>query len=276
MEINFPLTSDRYLKLAPLRQNGAGYPTSQLQKGLILIAGGQVLAEEGVGFGVPLLMCGLKTIFPGSIEWVGWRENREATVVYRLNLEERLSGRNRQRLLSSSLYQTKYRLEDIYRRFPAARRTLTALSNVLRWGFGWHTIYEYAGCDYPLLAHYTVDDRLGIVAVELDFSELPLEGVTEIVVMNEQGAHHFDSYTDSSGLSLQGEAIGSWEEVTAQSASFLSRDYKLAFTLPQVEGGRLFRGRELTGSRLAWAGFGYSFSPTCKGVAYRLKIEQLP
>jgi len=276
MEITFPLSSNVSLTLAPVTRNGAPYPTSQLQKGLILVSDGQELAEEGVGFGVPLLKFGLKSIFPGAIELADWKESQEITVVYHLNLEERLTSRNRRSLQSASLYRIKHRLEDIYRRFPVTRQLLITLSNVLRWGFSWQNIFEFAGCDYPLRVHYTVDSQMGNIVADLDFSKLPEHGLTEAVVMNEQGAHHFDSYADSNGVILQGRAIGSWEEVTAQRASFLSRGHKLAFTLPQVEGGRLFRGRELIGSRLAWAGFGYSFPPTSQQVSYTLKVERLP
>ena len=276
MEITFPLSADALLKLAPVAQNGAGYPTSQLQKGLVLISAGQELAEEGVGFGVPLLKFGLKTIFPGAIELSDRKESQEITAVYHLNLEERLIGRNRQSLQSVPLYRIKNRLEDLYRRFPVTRQFLTALSNVMRWGFSWQNIYEYAGCDYPLRVHYTVDSQPGILGVELDFSKLPEHGLTEVVVMNEQGAHYFDTYTDSRGTLLQGEAIGGWDEVTAENASFLSRSHQLIFTLPRIEGARLFRGRELIGTRLAWAGFGYSFAPISQHVAYKLKIERLP
>ena len=66
--------------------------------------------------------------------------------------------------------------------------------------------------------------------------------ITEVVVMNEQGAHHFDLYRDSSGTLLRGKEIGCWDEVTAERASFISETHRLAFTLQQVKGARLFGG----------------------------------
>jgi hypothetical protein len=275
MEIPIPHISDACLKLAPVAENRAGYPTSQLQKGLVLIANGQELAEEGVGFGAPILKIGLKPIFPGAIALADSKGSQEIKTVFRLNLEETLIGHNRRRMRSESLYRIREHLAEAYRRFPATRRSLTALSNGLRRGFGWQSIYEYAGWDYPVKVHYKFDWQAGFIAVEIDASELPQEVVTEVVVMNEQGAHHFDTYADSSGALLSGEAIGSWEEVTADRASFLSRTHRLAFTLSQIEGARLFRGRELVGSRLAWAGFGYSFPPIRQRIAYTLQIERL-
>lgn len=276
MEIPIPYLSDAYLKLASVGENHAGYPSSRLQKGLILVANSQELAEEGVGFGVPVLKFGLKPIFPGAIVLAGWKEGQELTAIFRMNLEERLASQTLGKVHSQSLYRIKEHLEEAYRRFPATRRSLTALSNGLRRSFGWQNIFEYAGWDYPVIVHYRFDWQARLISVEVDSSALPQEVVTEVVVMNEQGAHHFDTYTDSSGALLYGEAIGNWEEVTADSASFLSSAHRLAFTLPQIEAARLFRGRELVGSRLAWAGFGYSFPPTRQCFDYTLQIERLP
>jgi hypothetical protein len=49
-----------------------------------------------------------------------------------------------------------------------------------------------------------------------------------------------------------GEAIGSWNEVTAERASFISRAHRLAYTIQQIDGARLFRGR--VSSIRAWPG----------------------
>jgi hypothetical protein len=152
---------------------------------------------------------------------------------------------------------------------------LTALSNTLRSVFGWQTTYEGSEQNHVVKVVYTVDSQAGVIAVDVDATYAPLGGVTEVILMNEQGAHYFDMYADSSGLLLQGEAIGSWSEVTAERASFFSSAQRLAFTLQQIEGARLFRGRELIGSRLAWSGFGYCLPPTSQRFAYTLRIERL-
>jgi hypothetical protein len=94
--------------------------------------------------------------------------------------------------------------------------------------------------------------------------------------MNEQAALTFDRYQDTSGILLQGHEIGCWDEVHAREAWFESTAHRVAFRLCQVKGARLFRGRELVGSRLAWAGFGYSFSPSNQTFRYELRIEKRP
>ena len=282
MDITIPLFSEICLKIGPVITNGEGYPTSRLQKGLILISNGRELAEEGVGFGVPVLKLGVKTIFPGEIELACLEEGsrQEIAAIFFMNLEERLIRQSLGSIKSRSLYWIKNHLADIYRRFPAARVPLTAISNTLRSSFGWQTTFEEAGCNYEVKVNYTIDSQAGAITVDVDATGVPEDGapkngVTEVILMNEQGAHHFDTYSDSSGVLLRGEAIGSWEEVTAERASFLSSAQRLAFTLQQVDGARLFRGRELIGSRLAWSGFGYCLPPPSRRFSYTVGIERL-
>jgi hypothetical protein len=120
---------------------------------------------------------------------------------------------------------------------------------------------------------YSVERETGKVFVEMDTSDLP-SGITEVVVMNEQGASHFDMYQDASGISLSGEEIGCWDNVTALEASFESSIHHVAFRLGNIKGAQLFRGRELIDDRLDWAGFGYSYPPSMKTFQYVMKIER--
>jgi hypothetical protein len=96
-----------------------------------------------------------------------------------------------------------------------------------------------------------------------------------VAVMNEQGARPFDCYRESNGISLRGMEIGTWDEVTAEEASFISTAHGLGFSLRQVPGARLYRGRELIGDRLAWSGFGYSIPPTVTRFTYDLRIGRV-
>ena len=78
------------------------------------------------------------------------------------------------------------------------------------------------------------------------------------------------------GASLQGAEIGTWDEVDAAAASFVCAAHRVAFSVGQVPGARLSRGRELIGSRLAWSGFGYSVPPTARRLSYGVRIERTP
>ena len=236
------------------------------------------LAEEAVGFGLPVLKQGLQTIFPGNIElelmhrdsiWV-------VTAIYTMNLMEKIARPGTASLKSKYLYTAKNYLAALIRQFPPARTPLTALSSGLRRLFGWETTYEDAGVRDEVRMVFTVNQSLGSLLVKVDTAALPRQAVTEVIVMNEQGAQPFDQYRDSSGTCLSGKKIGCWDEVAAEEASFASSTHRIAFSLHRVAGARLFRGRELIGSRLAWAGFGYSFPPTARGFSYTVRFEKLP
>ena len=253
------------------------YPTARLQRGWLLINAGQELVEEAVGFGVPVLKRGLQTIFPGEVELAsaGSGAIREVTARFRLNLEEKMARPGAASVRSRWLYALKNLLAAVIRQSVLLRDPLSALSNMLRRTFGWETIFEASGFDASLAVVYRVDAQTGVIRVDVDTGDLPESGVTEIIMMNEQGARPFDWYRDSGEISLRGSAIGCWDEVTAEEASFVSEAHHLAFTLRQVNGARLYRGRELTGTRLAWAGFGYSFPPTAAKISYEIRIERL-
>ncbi len=293
-----------------------GYPTGRLPKGLVLLDGGEDLAGEGVGLGVPILKRGLQTVFPGGVE-VSWRHDGaawELEAVYDMCLVERMVkvGGDSRLVTSRALYAAKDALAALHRRFPRLRGLLTATSLGLRRRFGWTTAYEDAGFHLPVTVRYairvaedaradipggiadagepgrrqsrTTDDgepgrrpsgrELARLAIGLDLTGLAGRGFTEIVVMNELGARHFDRYEDSDGRVLRGGEIGTWDEVTAAQASFVSTEHHAAFSLGQVEGARLWRGRELVGSRLAWTGFGYSLRPDRSAFSHELRIER--
>ena len=254
------------------------YPTGSLQRGLLLFDHGLGLAEEGVGFGVPILKRGIETVFPGSVELSCERSGTRLrlTAAFEMDLVERLARPGAGSVSSRSLYAVKNSLAALHRRSPALRGALTATSNAVRRSFGWVTTYERVTSAGTLPLTYTVSEGEGDVAVTLDLCDLRRDVVTEVVVMNEQGARHFDRYVDESGVSLRGAEIGTWDEVGAARASFVSVAHRVAFSLGQAEGARLHRGRELIGGRVAWSGFGYSVSPALSTFRYELEVARVP
>ena len=272
-----PLFDGLSLLTDPSRR-ATGYPTARLQKGLLLADRGHSLAEEGVGFGVPILKRGVVTVFPGSVELAAQRICSgavwEVTAAYHMNLIERLAKPGGGRVRSDALHTTKNALAALHRRSRVLRGPLTAASATLRRAFGWVTTYEEISSWATLTVTHTIRAELGTIDITVDMTGLPPDGFTEIVLMNEQGAHHFDRYRDSGGADLRGAAIGTWDQVGAETASFVSDAHAVAFSLGQVDGARLNRGRELIGARLAWSGFGYSVPPTCGRFAYSLSIER--
>ncbi len=276
MKTSFLLPDGVWLEIGRRPADAEEYPTRRLRKGLLLHHENQELAQEGVGFGVPILKRGVQTIFPGGIELA--RQCRgpvcEVTAAFHMSLVEHLAGPGDARLKPQWLYAAKDSLAALHRRSPSLRGPLTATSTALRRTFGWVTRFEESGFHATVRVRYTIHTEEGKVHVAVDMTGLPQEGVTEAVVMNEQGARSFDRYRDADGTALQGKEIGTWDRVTAATASFVSTRHQVAFSLGQVDGAKLHRGRELIGSRVAWAGFGYSLPPTLQTFAYDLTIER--
>lgn len=277
MRLVIPIGAGLALTIMKSPENPPGFPTARLQKGLLLLDHGEELAEEGVGFGVPVIMRGLQAIFPGDIQ-LNLSEDGPLQVVraiYTLNLEEKIGKPAQMEIESKLLYAVKNYLAALIRRLPSLRGFLTSISNLMRKVFAWETMYEQSEFSFEVSMRYSINQQAGIVNVAMEKLDVSTSGITEMVVMNEQGARTFDHYIDSSGNALQGTEIGCWDEVAAQEALFISPAHEVAFTLERVAGAKLYRGRELVESRLSWAGFGYSFPAHFDHFEYQLKIGRI-
>jgi hypothetical protein len=255
------------------------YPTNGLQKGLLLLDGGQELSAEGVGFGVPVLKRGPRAVFPGTAEIaVGPGASRAVTVTYTLDRVERLGGRRHRSLLHRPLDEAREAFALLYRRAPLLRRPLLAASNGIRRLLHVRTRFEQTTPVAVVPVTYTAGERAGDIVVSADLRRLPA-AVTEVVLMNELGADVFDGFVDSDGADLRGAGIGAWNQVRAEAASFVATASGISFTLrtdpdPGAPDARLFRGREVARGRLAWAGFGYTFKPGPPSFTYTLHIAR--
>ena len=278
MNIDLRLTNGIGLQIASGTNRGGSYPTGRIQKGLVLLCEGQDLSEEAVGFGVPILKRGLQAIFPGEVELYPQDASSPTQFAarYKLNLEEKIARSGSGTINNRLFYANKNMLAGLIRRLPFIRGLLTGTSNLLRSVLGWQTTYERNSFSTYVTLTYTIDAGAGQILVRLIGMESIPDSVSEIIVMNEQGAHHFDRYQDAGGKYERGKEIGCWDEVLAASATFHSSRHKISFTLPQANGARLYRGRELVGTRLAWSGFGYSFPPSLDQFSYDISIKRQP
>ncbi len=277
MKIDFDLHQGITLQMDSGTNHNNGYPTARIQKGLVLYCDGQDLSEEAVGFGVPVVKLGLQTIFPGQVELAPDPATPATrfTARYRLYLEERIAKPGSDVLNSRWVYSSKNILAEMIRRFPWLRGLLTGTSNLLRSSFGWQTSYEPSGFSTELTLVYSIDPPAGKLTIALVNPGSLSGSISEIAVMSEQGAHHFNQFQDSLGIKKEGKRIGCWDEVIAPQAAFVSTRSRLSFSLSQVQGARLFAGRELIGSRLAWSGFGYTFPPTLEHFSFDLILRRL-
>jgi hypothetical protein len=247
-----------------------GYPTSMVRKGLTMSLGSVDLSEEGVGFGVPVLKKQRETIFPGDVR-ITAETGGAAVAEFDMNLVERLSLRTHPPLVSAVLNAVKEPIALLHRRYPVVRGALTRVSNAMRAGFGIRTTFERTGSLGTIRVTYRID-AAGEVQVRMEAGGLHVERCVSLIVMNEQGAHFFDRYTDSTGCVRKGAAIETWQEVFAAEATFTDTRRSLFFSLKRVRGARLFRGRELVPGRLAWAGLAYVLPPDTKDFRYDIMV----
>lgn len=248
------------------------YSSCRIQKGLLLFQGKKDLSEEGIGFGVPILKFGEKTIFPGR-GYIEFKEHADSTHVmidYDLNLAETIAIKGR-KIENRTIYSIKESLSRLHRKYPFSRKLLTESSNALRRWLDIETGFEEVASLGLAGMKYTITTD-GMINVRADLSRINKEGCTRIMIMNEQGANFFDTYYDSKGTILPGDAIGSWQETSCDKVSFIHSIYDMAFTLSKIDGSKMFYGRELVGNRLSWAGIAYSISPHMQDFAYDIRL----
>ena len=277
MKIDFPLGPGLALQISSGADRDSQYPTARLQKGLVQIADGEDLSEEAVGFGVPILKRGLQTIFPGEVELYLHKgeSGKKVSARYKLNLEERITRSDRSPITSRLVYTVKNSLAAAIRQLPWTRRMLTRTSSLLRSRLDWKTTYIPSDFRTYVVLSYSMDEPNGKIQVELRGGDFLTTSINEIILMNELGAHHFDQYSESNGIHQSGDQIGCWDPVKADEASFIATSAHLSFSLRQVEGAKLYRGRELIEPRLAWSGFGYTVPPALKSFSYEITVKKL-
>ena len=266
------MTGDISLQIKEPDRKKQSYPSCRLQKGLLLFKRNKDLSEEGVGFGVPILKSGEKTIFPGraNIELKEYADKINVMVDYDLNLAETIVVKGR-KIKNRTIYILKESLSFLHRKYPCSRELLTKGSNELRRSFGIETGFEEVASAGLASIKYTITSD-GMIHVRADLSRIKKEIFTEVMIMNEQGANFFDTYCDSKGTILSGDEIGSWQETPCDEVSFIHSRNDLAFTLSKIDGSKMFYGRELVGNRLSWSGIAYLISPNIQDFAYDIRI----
>jgi hypothetical protein len=239
-----------------------GYPTDCLGKGLTLECDGTDLAEEGVGFGVPIIKQGLQAVFPGTARVILQDAGRQHLCVeYPMELRERLALQGSSVLESRPVNYLKEIAGALHRAYPWARAGLNAVSRHVRNAFTIRSIFEPGLCVGVVRMEYEFDPALREVRMKMDASGVHDPHLSEVILMNEQGANHFRYYRDTDGTLLSGRNIGTWAPVNAEKAWLRDPAHDVSFSVRRVPGSRLYRGRELDSGRLAWAGFAYRVPP---------------
>jgi hypothetical protein len=246
------------LVLPACRGAGGGYPTDSLAKAPILAMRGLDLAEEGVGFGLPVVRGRLDTVFPGSLELVRRDEDGLGLAIdFTMDLVERIARTRSNRLEGGILHVFKEFFGFVHRELPFTRRALTTLSNRLRIALRMETRFARGESLGKLRVEYRVEPGRGRIAIAANGGGLSLGEGMRMILMNEGGARRFDLYEDSEGTRLVGGRIETWRQVEAKKATFRDEGSGVFFSAHGRPGARLFRGRELVEDRLSWAGLAF-------------------
>ena len=244
---------------------------ASLQKGLVLSLDGKELIEEGIGFGVPVIKYREKTFFSSSAECSIQKNGNLRTLVKRFALDTV----SRKRVWKASYINDEfYRFfHKLFERAYLGHKSLVPVFNrimELRRIMRVQTEFIKVKPQGTITFKYSCQPN--IIEIQVDLSDLEIDGCQEILILNEQGSTFFRKYFDTSGLRLFDEKIGAWEMVRAEEASLSDEKETLTFTLRNRDASALFRGWEKTRGRFSWAGLGYSLRPTLFTFDYVIKL----
>jgi hypothetical protein len=241
--------------------------TSPLHKGLVLLYRGRELIEEGVGFGVPVVKYVDKTYFPG--EAAVSSNGCSLTKVYTLNMIS-LKKLGAGGYIDDRLYSV---LRKNFERLYLQKKFKGLFNKVMEVRDALKVSTEFQVVEPRGKVTVTYSCRPDCVGVQADFSELSHDGCREILMLNEQGSSYLPRYVDSDGVTLTGNQIGAWDNVTAGVASLQSISGALSFGVSSRPGALLYRGFERTRKRFSWAGLSYSIKPDNKKFGYVIDLK---
>ncbi len=243
---------------------------ADLQKGLILLCDGIDVIGEGTGFGVPVIKYSDETFFSGSSRLhVQNNANRfEIQKEFLMNLVARDRFRNL-KLENPKIRAIFDYISELYQRHAyLARSILTVKSLFFRVGL--KSSFKKSPPRGKVVVSYIIDRNR--ILVKLNLSLIDQTNLRKIFILNEQGAHFFRTYSDSDGLKLFDDQIGAWQDVLAQSAKIADAENKIGFSLNNVEGSILRRGRERLKESLDWVGLDYELAPNHPQFEYEIEL----
>ena len=247
---------------------------ASLQKGLILLCKGTEVIGEGTGFGVPIAKYSDETVFSGSssIHIRTMEDTVEIRKEFIMDLVARETLRNLKlenpkiRTLldcASTIYEKQYQSHIHF-----ARSILLARNLLFK--FGVKSTFIRSTHKGAVVVTYIIERNR--ILVKIDLSTLERNNLGKIFVLNEQGAHFFRTYSDSENLKLDDDEIGAWNDVTSQSAKIANAQEKIGFSLKNIEGTKLRRGRELIKGSLDWIGLDYELGAECSQFEYEIEV----
>jgi hypothetical protein len=243
---------------------------ANLQKGMIFMLNGAEVVGEGTGFGVPIGKYSNEIVFSGS-SFLQVQKQDNFVIIrkeFLMDLIERGKFRNLklENMKLRGIMDSVSLLSQEHKRLAQ----FILLTKGLLLKFGVKSTFVRTVPKGKVIVTYIVDRNR--ILVKLSFSELDRTNLQKVFMLNEQGAHFFRKYSDSEGLNLDDEEIGVWDDVIAQSAKITDSQGRIGFSLKNVEGTVLRRGREVVKGHLDWIGLDYELNPEDDQFEYEIEI----
>lgn len=245
--------------------NGQG-DSSSLEKGLIMIVRDNPVCGEGVGFGVPALEYQDKIIFSTSAR-INKDDNKliksfSMDAYHRRTWMHKFPINDRFYSIISDKFKHRYQRDKQYQKFL---RFLMKFITLLGLRISTETISSKGFIDvtYRILGYNLI--------ILVNTSGLRDKKYRRLLIFNEQSAD-FDLYRDES-IELRKNEIGVWEEAYCKEASLTNESAKTTFFVKEINGTKLFRGRELLQPRLDWAGFCYIIPQKVEHLQYIIRVK---
>ncbi len=241
-----------------------------LQKGLVLLCNGSDVIGEGIGFGVPIAKYSCGTVFSGSSSLYVRRMGDITEIRKEFYMD--LTSRDRFRSFKLKIPGIQALSDFFCFQYQRHKRLVRPVLIVrgLFFKFGVKSSFMKSPHKGIVIVTYIMDQNR--IQVKLNFSQLEQTDLAKVFILNEQGAHFFRTYADSEGMRLVDEKIGAWDNVTAESAKIANEQNKIGFSLKNIEGSKLKRGRELMEGSLNWIGLDYELDPKYCNFEYEIEL----
>jgi hypothetical protein len=243
---------------------------ADLQKGLVLVHRGLEKVGEGLGFGVPILICGDETYFSATSDLYLHRREDVAVLkkVFYMDRIARNTFRNL-KLENKKIRAALRYLSGMYQRHSRLRVPMLELKRApLKMGFS--TVFMETRSKGRIIVTYRIKGNH--IHIAADLGNLTVNDIGRIFIMNEQGASFLTRYRDSNGATLIKQKIDAWNVVDAEWASMTDAHGDVGFRVKRTRDSILRRGREIQQGVLEWAGLDYEITSRSDSFEYEIEI----
>lgn len=243
---------------------------ANLQKGIIFVYNKIDVVGEGTGFGVPVLKYAIETYFSSSstLQIQKLKNHVFVRKEFIMDTVERTEFRNLS-LKNRRIIKMFNAISNLYQKHKRIARGMLLLKPFFL-KVGVKERFTKTKSRGKVVVNYKIFPTK--LSIRMDYALVEKTNLQKIFALNEQSAQFFRIYSDSSGARLVDEEIGAWQKVTADSAKIVSDHDAAGFSLNQINGSIMRRGRELLVGSLNWIGLDYEISSLNDSFEYEIKL----